>query len=359
MKDVEKSTGLYTELKQRANLYFEETGKKRVANRVFWIKMVLFAVVTIAGYVMLFRIGKESLFVAFACYLVFTMGSTLFVVTVGHDASHQAILKSRKWNTLLSYAWNLIGMSKYLWEIKHHHSHHIHTNIPHQDVDISESALLRFSTAYPYRSYYRYQHLYAPLLYLLFGSFIVYVRDFTMALSDKLQPYGSDRLPHSFLVRLVVTKMAYLTVNLIVPVLILPFAWWQVVVIHLISQAICGGSMLLVLVVPHLNRDAALRTNKITIRNQHEWTLHQIHSTVDSSGDSHLLNWLTGGLNTHLVHHLFPNICHIHYPPLTRVIKEGLLEQGIPYLEKSFIKSIVDHFKYLRLMGTDPKVGQS
>jgi linoleoyl-CoA desaturase len=161
---------------------------------------------------------------------------------VGHDASHQALLDRKAANTILSYAWNLIGISKQLWEIKHHYSHHIYTNIPHQDVDIAESQLLRFSPAYPYRSYYKYQHLYAPLLYSLFGMHIVYVRDFTMYFSIRNTTFATNRLPRYFLIQLLVTKLFYLLVTFIIPLLVLSFAWWQVLLLYIISQAIAGVS---------------------------------------------------------------------------------------------------------------------
>jgi linoleoyl-CoA desaturase len=109
-----------------------------------------------------------------------------------------------------------------------------------------------------------------------------------------------------------------------------------------------------VLVVPHINEDAAGADNPAVIKGQNEWALHQIHSTVDSSVNSKVLSWLTGGLNTHLVHHLFPNICHVHYVQLTQIIKQELRNQSIKYNEKTFGASIRDHFRYLKLMGVVP-----
>jgi linoleoyl-CoA desaturase len=354
MLNPKTNVQIYKVLKAKINTYFEQTGKSRYADHVLWIKMSLFFLLPLAGYILLLVFGGTSLLTAFACYVVLMIGSGFFVVTVGHDASHQALLKQKSANQFLSYAWNFLGISKQLWEIKHHHSHHIYTNIPHQDIDIAESPLLRFSPSYPYRPYYKYQHLYAPLLYSLFGLHIVYVRDFTMYFSIKNTTLGLNKLPRYFLAQLATTKLLYLLVTLIVPVLVLPFAWWQVVLLYTASLAIAGVLMLLVLVVPHINEDAALADSPVAIKGQNDWALHQIHSTVDSSVNSRLLGWLTGGLNTHLVHHLFPNICHVHYLQLTRVIKQELCNQGIKYNEKTFSASIRDHFRYLKLMGVAP-----
>lgn len=140
--DSKTDVQIYKALKERISKYFKETGKSRNADHVLWVKMVLFFLLPIAGYIFLLAFVVKSLLFVFACYLVFIVGSTLFVVTVGHDASHQALFKSKSVNSILSYSWNFLGISKYLWEIKHHHSHHIYTNIPHQDVDIANCLVI-------------------------------------------------------------------------------------------------------------------------------------------------------------------------------------------------------------------------
>lgn len=345
---------LYRALKESTRNYFQGSGKSRHADQVMWIKMSLFFLLTVSGYILLITFGAMSLVFACSTYLLFMFSSTLFVVTVAHDASHKALFKSKMANRLLSYSWNFVGISRNLWEIKHHHSHHIYTNIPNRDVDIAESPLLRFSPGYRYRSYYRYQHLYAPFLYILFGIFFVFVKDFVNFFTKKFHPYGAGKLPKLFLVQLLFTKLVYLTVSFIIPLMVLPYAWWQVLAMYGVSLVICGVFMLLILVVPHINEDAAMHESGYSIKNQDEWALHQVQATIDSSVNSALLNWFTGGLNTHLVHHLFPEVCHIHYIQLTRVIKKELKERGIMYKEKTFARSITDHFKYLKLMGMEP-----
>jgi linoleoyl-CoA desaturase len=255
---------------------------------------------------------------------------------------------------LLSYSWNILGISKFLWEIKHHHSHHIYTNIPHRDIDIAESPLLRFSPVYPYRSYFKYQHLYAVLLYFVFGVFIVYVKDFIMFFTGPFKSHKRGNLPRYFLIQLVITKLLFLTISLIIPLMVLPYAWWKILATYLICLSVSGALLLLVLLVPHINADAVIDKTNYEMRNQDDWVLSQISTTVDSSVNSLFLNWFTGGLNTHLVHHLFPNICHTHYIPLTKIVKQVLSEHGIKYKENNFSSSIINHFKFLKLMGMEP-----
>jgi len=355
MKQTMPNEQLFKILKQDVTTYFEKTGKSRFADGLLWTKLIVFSLIAASGYILLLTEGQNSLLIVLAGYLIFSIGMALFVVTVAHDASHKALFKSKTANTFMSYSWNLLGISRELWEIKHHHSHHIYTNIPHEDVDIEESPLLRFSSSYTYRSHYKYQQFYAPFLYLMFGIFIVYARDFIMLFGKKLDGHSRSKLPRHFLLQLIATKLFFFTIAFVIPYLILPFAWWQILTFHFISLAIGGSLLLLVLVVPHLNEDAALHDANISIKDQNDWALHQIYSTVDSSPDNRLLNWLTGGLNTHLIHHLFPNICHVHYRDLTKIIKNRLQEKGIPYKEKTFSGTLAAHFKYLKLMGIKPE----
>ncbi|ULQ50854.1 fatty acid desaturase family protein [Flavihumibacter fluvii] len=358
MADSISDPQLFQVLKERINSYFEAERKNRKGDRAMWRKIGIISMVPVAGYIFLLVFGERSLMLAFIGYLVYIIGSALFVVNIAHDASHQAISTKRSINQLLSFSWNIVGISKYLWEIKHHHSHHIYTNIPHADVDIAESPLLRFSPAYPYKNYYKHQFLYAIPLYGLFGIFIVFVKDFVLLYGEKVNGKGAKTLPAFFFGRLVFTKLLFLLVAFVVPLLVLPYAWWQVLLMFLVCLAVGGALMLLVLVVPHINEVATLADDNFSINNRNAWVLHQIHCTVDSSPNSKLLGWLSGGLNTHLIHHLFPNICHIHYINLTRIVKQTLQERGIPYHEKSFAMSLYDHFKYLRVLGQPSAVLQ-
>ena len=352
--NLTKDIRVYKLLKDRITNHFQSAGVSRKANSTLYFKVILYILLSASAYTALILIGSKSLFIAFLIYLSLFICLGLFVVTIAHDASHQAISNYKMVNHILSFSWNIIGISKYLWEIKHHHSHHIYTNIPHKDVDIAESPLLRFSPSYTYRPIYKFQHFYAPFLYLMFGIYIVFVKDFIMLFTIKFKSHKRDKLPKHFLLQLVITKLLFLTVSFIIPLMALPFPLWQTLIIYLASMAISGSLLLLVLVVPHINEEAALYENDYHIKNQDDWAMLQIQTTIDSSVNSKLLNWLSGGLNTHLAHHLFPNICHVHYIQLTRIIKHVLSECGLKHKEVTFSSSIINHFKYLKLMGVKP-----
>jgi linoleoyl-CoA desaturase len=87
------------------------------------------------------------------------------------------------------------------------------------------------------------------------------------------------------------------------------------------------------------------------------WAVHQVETTVDFAPRNRLLTWYVGGLNFQIEHHLFPQICHVHYPELAKLVKETCAEFGLRYnAHKSFRAGVVSHFRWLRRMGM-PVVG--
>lgn len=81
------------------------------------------------------------------------------------------------------------------------------------------------------------------------------------------------------------------------------------------------------------------------------WTFHIFKNTIDFARQSKLANFLFGGLNTHIIHHIFPNICHVHYIALSEIIKQTAEEFNIQYHEESMWGAIVSHYKLLKRMG--------
>ena len=61
---------------------------------------------------------------------------------------------------------------------------------------------------------------------------------------------------------------------------------------------------------------------------------------------------VTGGLNYQTVHHLFPAVCHVHYPALAPIVVKTAAEFGIHYnVFPSVWVALAAHFKQLQLMG--------
>jgi linoleoyl-CoA desaturase len=82
------------------------------------------------------------------------------------------------------------------------------------------------------------------------------------------------------------------------------------------------------------------------------WAIHQLQTTVDFARSNRVLSWLIGGLNFQVEHHLFPRISHVHYPAVSRVVKDTCREFGVCYLEQpTFATAIAAHYRWLRRLG--------
>ena len=85
---------------------------------------------------------------------------------------------------------------------------------------------------------------------------------------------------------------------------------------------------------------------------ENAWAIHQLETTANFAKRNKVLGWYVGGLNYQIEHHLFHNICHIHYPAIAPIVKETAEEYGIPYHEKrSFWDALGSHLRMLKQIG--------
>ncbi|HEX2629911.1 MAG TPA: fatty acid desaturase, partial [Chitinophagaceae bacterium] len=80
------------------------------------------------------------------------------------------------------------------------------------------------------------------------------------------------------------------------------------------------------------------------------WSEHELEATIDFAPSSRLINWITGGLNTHVAHHLYPSVCHTHYYAITPIIEQYCREQGYPYRKESLGNALISHFRFLKML---------
>ena len=94
-------------------------------------------------------------------------------------------------------------------------------------------------------------------------------------------------------------------------------------------QLAAGVIGALVAIPPHLGEETVFPTVDEEGYLHHSRLTHHLDTTTDFARKSVFANWMLGGLNTHVIHHLFPNICHAHYIPLTQILKDTMDEAGI------------------------------
>jgi linoleoyl-CoA desaturase len=85
-----------------------------------------------------------------------------------------------------------------------------------------------------------------------------------------------------------------------------------------------------------------------------ERLVHQLRATSDFGKKSGILSWYIGGLDFQVEHHLFPNICHVHYAAIAPIVEQTAKEYGVTYnSNRTFAHAIVSHYKRLKELGTD------
>ena len=80
---------------------------------------------------------------------------------------------------------------------------------------------------------------------------------------------------------------------------------------------------------------------------------HIMETTSDFCPYNKIVTWISGGLNNHVAHHLFPGISQIHLPALTKIVKETARKYNVPYKEYPTVWSaLTSLFETLKKLGS-------
>jgi linoleoyl-CoA desaturase len=83
-----------------------------------------------------------------------------------------------------------------------------------------------------------------------------------------------------------------------------------------------------------------------------EWAIHELETTANFSRNSRWFGWIIGGLNYQVEHHLFPNICHVHYRHISPIVEKTAHDFGLKYnVNRSFFSAIASHYRMLKFLG--------
>jgi len=81
--------------------------------------------------------------------------------------------------------------------------------------------------------------------------------------------------------------------------------------------------------------------------------MNQVRSSNDFYPFSHIANFIFGGVNNHIAHHLFPHISHYHYPKLNAILYNMLREQNIEPNQSTYFGGILSHLRLLKNRGVN------
>lgn len=298
----------------------------------------------------------SSLFL-FVLVIVMSIGLAGIGLAVMHDANHGAYSKKTWVNNVIGYSLNLVGANAFNWKMQHNVLHHTYTNVHDHDEDISPRGVLRLTPHTDWKSLHKFQHWYAWFLYGLMTITWMVVKDFTRL--AKYQKNGMAKKHKANVHRewliLIATKLVYVGYIFILPLVFTALPWWQILIGVFTMHYIAGFVLAIIFQPAHVIDGTEFPLPDANNSLENNWAIHQLVTTTNFGNKSRWFSWYVGGLNFQIEHHLFPNICHVHYRKISHIVKETAHEFGLPYKSaKTFIGALQGHARLLKELGLKP-----
>lgn len=300
----------------------------------YLIKIAFTIALLIAGWAAFVVVGNSWWQLAVAAFLAFVFTQVGFI---GHDAGHRQIFRSRRANYLLGVVHgNLaIGLS-YGWWVDKHTRHHTHPNQEGKDPDIGGS-VVAFTDRQaqvsrgPSRFIARYQrYLFFPLL--LLEAVHLHVAS--------VRALAGHRLRHRTWEALLLGTHAagYLAaVFLVLPPI-------KAVVFIAVQQALFGAYLGSSFAPNHKGMPV------LTGDEQADFLRRQVLTSRDVRG-GFLTDFLLGGLNYQIEHHLFPSMPRPNLRLSQPLIRDFCQQQGVAYHETTLWDSYAQALAHLHEVG--------
>ena len=265
----------------------------------------------------LFYLLSVYLFAALGTYFAWTAHPLLAVVCVtlsmqqagwiGHDYVHGRGWWQRWLGRVMSGTIN--GFSPTWWSSKHN-THHVFTNHVGVDMDIENDPV--FHLFYPTPShdvwFRAFQHLYfVPVAAFLFISWRVQSLSHTVRTSN-------------------VQEMVLMLVN---------YAWLLSLGLPIAVSGVYFAGMIVAVIVTATHQSEEMLPPVHLNPAPYSFVHEQFATTRDARCGNALMEWLWGGMQYQLEHHLFPTMPKYRYAKLVKVVEEWAQGEGLDYKAES------------------------
>jgi linoleoyl-CoA desaturase len=337
----------HEDVRRKVEEYFRSTGQRPRDCRSMYIKSILVLAAFLGSYSLLAFVAHSWWQVALLVPLV-GLSAAAIGLNIQHDGGHRAF-SDRPWvNRLAALTLDLIGGSSYLWHVKHSVLHHTYTNVVGHDSDIDVGSMGRLAPHQRHMAIHRWQHYYMWLLYGFMTIRWQLLKDFMELSTGRIRTHRFPPPRGWDLVKLIGGKVVFLSVAFFIPMLLHPVG--LVLLCYAGAGLTMGIALSLIFQVAHCVDDASFPLPETaTGLIDRPWAILQVESTVDFARKSRLATWLLGGLNYQVEHHLFPRVCHVHYPAISKIVEGACRDSGVRYREHtSFWTGVAAHFRFLR-----------
>jgi linoleoyl-CoA desaturase len=339
-------------LRSRVDQYFSDHHIPKTANAAMVIKTVLLLSAAVSLYLVLVMAHLPWVAAVPLC-VALGVGMALIGFNIGHDAIHGSYSDTPWINAVLSRVFDVSGASSFTWSTAHNFVHHTYTNVPGVDDDLEPGPLLLFYPRARPHWIFRFQHIYAFVLYAFTYVTWVFKKDFVQLRQP--DPRSQRRAPLSMVVSVVLWKVVHVGLFVVIPMAVSGYAWPVVLVGYLITLMATGLTLATVFQLAHCLEEVAFPEVQQGHNGPHlddAFHAHQLKTTANFAVSSRFWRFVSGGLNQQIEHHLFSKICHIHYPALMPIVRATAAEFGLPYHEHArFVDALASHVRAMRRFG--------
>jgi linoleoyl-CoA desaturase len=340
-------------LRKRVDDYFTSRRISRYANKAMVFKTVVMLGLLYVPYALVVA-QTVPVWLMLLFTVIMGIGTAGIGMSVMHDANHGAYSPHPFINKVFGYTINILGGNAHTWKLQHNILHHTYTNIPELDEDLQTNVFLRFSEHAPVRKTQRFQYTYAFLFYALLTVNWFVAKDFIQLFRYHrrgIQTEKKTNIPKEFSI-LLATKILYFGYMLVIPLIVIDLAWWQILIGFMLMQFTTGFILSLIFQLAHVVEGTHQPAPNVDGNIENSWAVHQMYTTANFAPRNKILSWYIGGLNYQIEHHLFHGICHVHYPELSKIVKKTAEEFNVPYIQNpTFFSAIASHLRTLKKLG--------
>ncbi len=350
-----KSTDFFKTLKSRVDEYFKETKKSRSGNFSMYFKTFFMVACYLTPYFFILFGDIQNNWIYSGMWVIMGFFMAGIGLSIMHDAIHGSYSKNKTLNLILGEVINLVGGASINWKIQHNVLHHTYTNIEEFDEDINSPFFLRFSPTKKRIGIHRFQHIYAWFFYGLLTLNWAFYADFDSLLRYKKMGLIKSSSKYSFafhFFKTLLLRIGYFVYMIVLPIWLTEASVTAVILNFLLMHFVAGLLLSAIFQPAHVMEVSDFSNAKGGEQIPRDWASHQVLNTVNFATTNKPFTWFVGGLNHQVEHHLFPNICHIHYTDISKIVKKTAEEFNLPYHnEPTFRSALWNHMKMLKQLG--------
>tara|TARA_Y100000590_G_scaffold467588_1_gene646998 strand:- start:566 stop:1873 length:1308 start_codon:yes stop_codon:yes gene_type:complete len=338
-----KNDEFYDICKKRVRQYFTKNIEydtsvthKIKATPIWYFKSIMIGLLYFYCFVNAFII-ENKYDTIYTCLAAFFMVSNGFCTL--HDASHFALFHQNTYlNELVGRIYNaLVCWNHYLWTYRHSYRHHTYTGTLHLDLDqplFEMNFINKIPTCLICPIIFAVTFIFpGSWFYFVLFSWSEYWYNKIMAISKEyyiVKDFDYIYQKTGDLEKGIVTCMFLC--------LFYKFNIMNIAIYIILSNSFYSLSV-------EINHetyetlsnecDKATDWGEIQVRNSANFQINKYYN---------IYHHLFGGINYQIEHHLFPSMCHIHYPHIAPIIQKTCKEFNIPYQNHSTIISGMSDF---------------